>query len=434
MALTKKYLCLHCSVKMNKVKLIVVAGTMAFVGIIAMQVYLLRQAFDYEEKKFSQNIQVSLLEVSNEINNYYGYQTPHANPIEKISRDYYIVNIRNDFDAKVLELILTNKFKSKGINSNFEYAIYDCETDAMLYGRYVQMGKTDTAAKSNPAFFPKAKHLVYYFAVRFPEFNTYIYTSLKTWLIFSLVMLVALFIYLYAIYIILQQQKYASLQKDFINNMTHEFKTPLASILIASGFLSRNETIAADEKLHKYSQIIIEQGKKLDSHLEKILHVAKNDSNPELLQKTTFDMLAALQHAIEIIQLKYPDAEIRLNSTLQDNTIHADAFHFANMLYNFLDNAIKYCDRKPQISINISEENNQILLQFMDNGIGIAPKHQKQIFEKFYRVPGTNRSAVNGFGLGLYYVNKICRLHHWKLQVDSTVGKGTTINLQITRA
>ncbi len=411
-----------------------VAGTLAFVGIITMQVYLLRQAFDYEEKKFSQNIQVSLLEVANEINHYYGYQSPRANPIEKISRDYYIVNIRNDFDAKVLELILTNKFRSKGINSNFEYAIYDCETDDMLYGRYVHMGNPDTSAKNNPAFFPRAKHLVYYFAVRFPEFNRYIYTSLNTWLIFSLVMLVALFIYLYAIYVILQQQKYSNLQKDFINNMTHEFKTPLASILIASDFLSKNKTISGDDKLHKYSQIIIEQGKKLDSHLEKILHVAKTDSNPEVLQKTSLDLLACLRHTIEIIQLKYPDAVIDVQSTLQDNNILADEFHFSNMLYNFLDNAIKYCDKKPVIGILIAEEGNDVLLQITDNGIGIAPKHQKRVFEKFYRVPGTNRSSVNGFGLGLYYVQKICSLHHWKLQIESTVGKGTIIKLQISRA
>lgn len=419
---------------MNKIKLIVVAGSVAFVGIIAMQIYLLRQAFDYEEKKFSQNIQVSLLEVAAEINHYYIYPTPSINPVEKISRDYYIVNIRNDFDAKVLELILTNKFKSKGINSNFEYAIYDCETDVMLYGSYVHMGKTDTAAKSNTAFFPKANHLVYYFAVRFPDINSFIYTSLNIWLVLSFVMLISLCIYLYAIYIILQQQKFAGLQKDFINNMTHEFKTPLASILIASKFLSRHTTITADEKLHRYSQIIIEQGKKLDSHLEKILNVAKTDNNPEVLRKTSVDMIAAISNVIEIIQLKYAEASIEFNSNGKNITILADEFHFTNIVYNFLDNAVKYCSKKPLIKIDLKEDKEHIWLQIQDNGIGIASKHQKQIFDKFYRVPGTDRSAVNGFGLGLYYVQKICRLHYWKLDIDSTVGKGTTISIQINKA
>ncbi len=415
---------------MNKIKIIVAAGTVAFVGIIAIQIYLLRQAFDYEEKKFSQNIQVSLLEVANEINAYYGYVTPHVNPIEKVSGDYYIVNIRNDFEAKVLELLLTNKFKAKGINTNFEYAIYDCETDAMIYGSFVNLDKM-AVPKTNATYFPKANTLVYYFAVRFPEKNSFIYASLTIWIILSLVMLVTLFIYLYAIYIILQQQKFASLQRDFINNMTHEFKTPLASILIASTFLSKQDAISSNDKLTQYSKIIIDQGKKLDSHLEKILNVAKNDSNPMLLNKEPVNIIDIINTAIEIIQLKYPEAAISVNNHLHQATIQADAFHFANIMYNFLDNSIKYCEKKPVIIINLMNSGNGVLLQVKDNGIGIQPKYLKHIFEKFYRAPGSKELAVNGFGLGLYYVKKICELHHWKLQAQSEPGKGTVITLSM---
>ncbi len=413
--------------KLNKLTLIVVAGTIAFVGIIAMQIYLLRQAFDYEEKKFSQNIQVSLLEVANEINKYYGYQIPQANSVEKIAKDYYIVNLRNDFEAKVLELILTNKFKSKGIKSNFEYAIYDCETDAMLYGNYVHISSIDTTAKNTVNYFPKASHLVYYFAVRFPDINSFIYASLHTWIILSIVMIIALCIYLYAIYIIMQQQKFALLQKDFINNMTHEFKTPLASILIASKYMAQHDDIVANKKLHTYSQIIIDQGIKLDHHLEKILHVAKSDANPDILQKTSFNMVACIKNVIEIIQLKYSEANINFTYFNADINITVDAFHFTNMVHNFLDNAIKYCDKKPDIDIDITYANNHIVLLIKDNGIGIAPKHLKHVFEKFYRVP----SNKNGFGLGLYYVQKICMLHHFKITITSQINNGTTIKLLI---
>ena len=418
---------------MNKIKAIVAAGTVAFVGIIAIQIYLLRQAFDYEEKKFSQNIQVSLLEVANEINAYYGYATPHVNPIEKISKDYYIVNMRNDFDAKVLELLLTNKFKAKGINTNFEYAIYDCETDAMIYGSFVNLNKS-AEPKVNNTYFPKAQNLVYYFAVRFPDKNSFIYASLKVWIILCFVMLVTLFIYLYAIYIILQQQKFADLQKDFINNMTHEFKTPLASILIASNFLTKQDAVSSDEKLKQYSQIIIDQGKKLDSHLEKILNVAKNDSNPLLLNKGPIDIIDTINKTIDIIQLKYPDAVITVDNKLHQGIIQADAFHFANIIYNFLDNSIKYCDKKPAIKIDLKNSGDAVLMQIKDNGVGIEPKYLKHIFEKFYRVPESKQLAVNGFGLGLYYVQKICQLHHWKLQAESVAGNGTVITLTMKQS
>lgn len=413
--------------KINRIKIIVLAGLIAFIGIITIQVLWLKQAFDEEEKKFSQNIQVSLLEVANELNHYYGYTTPHANPVEKLSKDYYVVNMRNDFDAKTLELLLINKFKAKAISTNFEYAIYDCETDDMLYGSYIQFDKKEDAQPST--YFPKAKNLVYYFAVRFPEKNNFIYTSLKGWILLCAAMVITLFIYLYAIYIILQQQKYASLQRDFINNMTHEFKTPLASILIASNFLSKNETVCSDEKLKQYSTIIIEQGKKLDSHLEKILNVAKDDVNPLQLNKETVNVADTVHKAIDIIKLKYPSANIYVNNKAQQTSIQADAFHFANIIYNFLDNSVKYCDRTPEINIDIANEGNNLVLKVADNGIGISQKHLKHVFEKFYRAPESKKLAVNGFGLGLYYVKKICELHGWKLKAESDPGKGTTITL-----
>ncbi|MEN9571993.1 MAG: hypothetical protein RL172_3224 [Bacteroidota bacterium] len=406
------------------------AGIAAFIGVIAIQVYWLKQAFDYEEKKFSQNIQVSLLEVASEINTYYGYTTPKSNPVQKVSKDYYIVNMQNDFEARMLELLLVNKFKSKGINTNFEYAIYDCESDDMLYGSDVQLD-TKTGI-SQGKFFPKVQNLVYYFAVRFPAKNSFIYNSLRGWIILCIVMIITLLIYLYAIYIILQQQKYASLQKDFINNMTHEFKTPLASILIASDYLSKQPVITADEKLQQYNHIITAQGKKLDSHLEKILHVARHDSNPMLLQKETVHVPDCLYTTIDIIKLKYPQAIITVQQQLTQPCVQADAFHFANVLYNFLDNSVKYCDTIPTINISLVNIGKAIVLTQTDNGIGIAPKHQKHIFEKFYRAPESKKLAVNGFGLGLYYVKKICELHGWKLTLASTAGQGTTITLRIS--
>jgi two-component system, OmpR family, phosphate regulon sensor histidine kinase PhoR len=414
-------------VKINRIKIIVLAGLIAFIGIITIQVLWLKQAFDEEEKKFSQNIQVSLLEVANEINHYYGYTTPHANPVQKISKDYYVVNMRNDFEAKTLELLLINKFKAKGISTNFEYAIYDCETDDMLYGSYIHLDEKET--EKTTTYFPKVKNLVYYFAVRFPDKNSFIYNSLKGWIILCIAMVITLGIYLYAIYIILQQQKYAALQKDFINNMTHEFKTPLASILIASNFLSKNETIGADDKLKQYSNIIIEQGKKLYNHLEKILNVAKNDNNPLLLNKEAVNVIETISKTIDIIKLKYPAATINVNNALQKNTVQADAFHFANIIYNFLDNSVKYCDKPPVINIDLQNGGNAVVMKIADNGIGISPKYLKHIFEKFYRAPESKKLAVNGFGLGLYYVKKICELHGWKLKAESEPGNGTVITL-----
>ena len=415
--------------KFNNIKAVVFIGIIAFVGIIIIQVYWLRQAFGLEEKKLSQNIQVSLLEVANEIDGYYGYQAPLINPVKKVSEDYYVVNIHNDFEAKLLELYLINIFSKRGINSDFEYAIYDCESDKMVYGSYVNM--SNAGKEKAPAYFPKVKNLVYYFALRLPNRISHIFASLKLWVILSMVMIIVLIIYLYSIYVILQQKKYAELQKDFINNMTHEFKTPLTSILIASNYLAKHEQLTADPKLEKYAQIVIEQSQKLNSHVENILSLAKSDIITITLNKTVFTVADVISNVIDTVKLKHEAALFETDFLPATIKITGDEFHFANMVYNFLDNAVKYSDEQPQVLIRMRKTGGQVILDFIDNGIGIPQKYLRHVFEKFYRVPGNKNNETNGFGLGLYYVHKICRLHQWKLSVHNNTAKGITIKIII---
>jgi two-component system phosphate regulon sensor histidine kinase PhoR len=215
--------------------------------------------------------------------------------------------------------------------------------------------------------------------------------------------------------------------------MTHEFKTPLASMLIAANSILKSETLAADEKMQKYSQMIIDQGNKLNQHLEKILNIARSDSQPNVLEKSLILPGSLIRQSIESVQMKYPEAFIDFEEETTGLEILADPFHFSNIIYNFLDNSVKYCEGQPHIQIRLFSTTQAIQIEVSDNGIGIPLKHQKQVFEKFYRIPGTKRSAVTGFGLGLYYVQQVCKLHHWKLSVQSKPGNGTIIRVQINK-
>ena len=409
--------------------MLILAGIAAFIGIIVIQVYWLRKAVEEEQRKFSQNIQVSLLEVANGINRYYGYTTPHANPVQKMSDDYYLVNMRNDFEAKVLELLLVNTFRSKGLNTSFEYAIYDCETDDMLYGSYVQMDKQEVAAPST--YFPKVSNLVYYFAVRIPGQQGFVYRSLRGWVMVCVVMVVILIIYGYALYVIYQQERYASLQKDFINNMTHEFKTPLSSILIAAENLSRNPGVQADEKLQQYTHLILDQGKKLDEHLVTLLNLARSDRHPLQLKPEETELPVLAETAVRLIRLKYPQAVILVENRLQQPIVKADPFHLSNVLYNFLDNAVKYSEGTAEVKLELLEASGHPVVRVQDKGTGIAPEHLKHIFDRFYRAPEHSNMAAAGFGLGLYYVKKIADLHGWKVNATSKPGAGTTFTLML---
>jgi two-component system phosphate regulon sensor histidine kinase PhoR len=249
--------------------------------------------------------------------------------------------------------------------------------------------------------------------------------------VLSFALIVILLVYVYSIFTILQQKKYSELQRDFINNMTHEFKTPLSSILIASNYLKQQNVIKTDEKLEKYTNIIISQSNKLNTHIETILNIAKSDNSPLVLDKKQLVVLPILKDVIENIQLKYPESSIQIQSPKTEIAIEADTFHFTNLVYNLLDNAIKYCEKKPEIVIGITENGNQIQLNFTDNGIGISNKNLPFIFDKFYRIPSTKSNEVNGFGLGLYYVKKICTLHHWKISAKNNATQGITISILI---
>ena len=416
--------------KTKNLNIIIVLGLVATIGILVAQLLWTKESFNLEEKKFSQKTHIALLEVVKKLYQGTNSELPSENPINKIANDYYIVNVENDFEPKILEYYLKTEFAKFNITTDFEYAMYNCQSDEMVYGNYISL--TEKLPEKRTVYFPKHKNLVYYFAIRFPNETTYLFSSLRFWFVLSFALIVILLVYVYSIYTIIQQKKYSELQRDFINNMTHEFKTPLSSILLASNYLNKQKPILEDSKLKKYTEIIIHQSTKLNSHIEQILNIAKSDNAPMKMELKEILISPIIKDVVENMQLKHPNLSVKMNAS-RDITIQADEFHFTNIVYNLLDNSIKYCDINPEITISLKEENNQIKIDFSDNGIGISDKNLTFIFDKFYRIPSTKSNGINGFGLGLYYVKKICTQHHWKLSASNNKDKGITISIVIPR-
>ena len=416
--------------KTKKFNIIIVLGLISTIGILIAQLLWTKEAFNLEEKKFSQKTHIALLEVVKKLYEGTTSELPAENPIKKLANDYYIVNVENDFQPDILEYYLKTEFAKFNITTDFEYAMYNCQSDEMVYGNYISV--SDKASNKKSVHFPKHKTLVYYFAIRFPNETTFLFSSLRFWFVLSFALIIILLVYVYSIYTIIQQKKYSELQRDFINNMTHEFKTPLSSILLASSFLNKQKVIQKDEKLEKYTEIIINQSKKLNSHIEQILNIAKSDNMPMEMSKTNIAIIPILNDVFENMHLKHPNLVMKINAN-EDVLISADEFHFTNIFYNLFDNSIKYCDEDPKITINIKEENNQLKIDFIDNGIGANSKNINFIFDKFYRIPSAKSNEINGFGLGLYYVKKICTQHHWKIFATNNADKGITVSLVIPK-
>lgn len=413
--------------KLTRLNLLIFIGFFAIVGVIIMQLFLLNQAFSFEKKEMEDKIHFALQDVIEKIYADNKSNLPLTNKIKKITDNYYIVNVDDVFENNILEHYLKTEFQKVKLDLDFEYAIYNCGTDDMVYGNYISAdGESEKKCED---CFTKNSDLIYYFAIRFPHIKQNYFSSLQQYWIFTVVLFLVLIIYSYSVFLMLKQKHYTTLQNDFINNMTHEFKTPLASILIASNYANKQDEIIHNPKLSKYLQIIIDQSNKLNQHIEQILSLGKADSNQIQLQKTAIDFNTTVDLVKDNCALKH-QKEITLTNTITKNfTITADAFHFYNIIFNIIDNAVKYAP-KAKITISATEDKKSTTLHFQDNGPGIPPKDLPFIFDKFYRVERKDSNEIEGFGIGLSYVKKICELHGWKVAVKNT-NPGLDFSIQI---
>lgn len=410
--------------EIKKLNIIISLGLVAIIGILIAQLMWTKQAYNLEDRKFNQKVNIALMEVVDKMTE--GKSSFTENPVQIIANDYYVVNINNEFHPAVLEHYLKTEFTRFQINTDYVYALYNCHSDQMMYGKYMTSHQEEPSEKVIQ--FPKHKNLTYYFSIRFPDKTTYLISSLRFWYLLTFALIIILLVYVYSIYTIIQQKKFSELQRDFINNMTHEFKTPLSSILLASEALNKQEVVQENPKLKTYTSIIINQSFKLNNHIEKILNIAKNDASGLSLKPQKIILKPFIEEIAETIKQKNENISIQIDIE-NDISILADEFHFTNIVYNLLDNSIKYCETKPEILISSVKDSKGLYLKFKDNGMGIPAKNINHIFDKFYRVPTNNSDEINGSGLGLFYVKKIVQQHNWKISVENNADKGITITL-----
>jgi two-component system phosphate regulon sensor histidine kinase PhoR len=213
--------------------------------------------------------------------------------------------------------------------------------------------------------------------------------------------------------------------------MTHEFKTPLSSILLASNYLKNNKN-SHEEKIEQYANMIHSQGLKLNQHIETLLRVAKSDSSQIDLQKSWINLNDLVIEIKFDIQLRHP--QITLNSDIKPSlSVYADAFHLKNILTNFVDNAIKYNTDHVRVTLSAKETSKGLEIACIDNGIGIEKTHLPYIFDNFYRIPRENNKDIIGFGLGLFYSKKMANLHFWQIKAENESTNGLKIYLLLSK-
>ncbi len=415
----------------KQIRFVVLLGAISIIGIISVQAYFLQKAWNIREKQFFQTIEIGLKNVAEKISRLNVTTLPYGNPVRQLSSNYFVVDLNSIIDANILEFYLKKEFEKLNLHTDYEYAIYDCHTDKMVYGDYISNNGTSKSPKLTGNL-PKYSGYLYYFGIRFPSLRSAVAEDMAIWFFFTVILLLSVIFFVYAIFIILQQKRFSEMQKDFINTMTHEFKTPISSISISADILVHPDIVNDPKRLSRYGWIIKQETQRLNFLVEKLLQIASLEKNRIQLKKERIALNELIRTLSDNFMANH-GSSAKIEVSLDDavDKVEADILHLSSILYNMTDNALKYAGDNPLVQIMTRKENDVALIIVSDNGPGIDPRYRRRVFEKFFRIPSGNIHDVKGFGLGLYYVKIICRAHGWKIRLGSEPGKGAVFTLEI---
>jgi two-component system phosphate regulon sensor histidine kinase PhoR len=337
-----------------------------------------------------------------------------------------------------IDSLLRLEMRNKGINLPFSYEVSTASNDSVIFSKaYGLVGEkpvfTADDTYQTPIFAQDVINDPGKIMLLFPDKNSHILNTMTYLLSISGgLLLVLIFCFGYTIFTILRQKKISEMKTDFINNMTHEFKTPVSTIMIASEALKDQEIAQDRSRVARLADIIYEENERLGSHIERVLNIARIEKNDFKLDKKPVEVNELIADVLDSMQLKLQknNASVDLHLDAEDSVIEADELHFANVIYNLVDNAIKYSRDEPQLTITTLNKGNQLIIRVADKGIGMSRDQQTKIFEQFYRVPTGNLHDVKGFGLGLSYVNTIVKRLEGMISVRSEKEKGSEFELK----
>jgi two-component system phosphate regulon sensor histidine kinase PhoR len=418
-------------VKNSTIRLIVVLAALSIIGITITQIYWVRRAFDLKEAEFNRTVTTALYNVAQQVFEINNTPSPAVNPVKQVSTNYFVVMVNSEIDASLLEYLLKTEFEKRSIIADFEYGIYDCLSQCMLYGDYVplQTAKEKKTSKN----FPQWANQGYHFGVQFPNREAHLLNQMGIWSFSTVVLLLVIVFFAYTLFVILKQKRLSEIQKDFINNMTHEFKTPISTIAVSTEVLKDPSIVRQPERLLNYAAIIEKENTRLRQQVERVLQIARIDKAEIGLKKERIDVHQLLEEAIRnnAVALHEKQGTIEIEPLAEKREVTADKLHLTNVFNNLLDNAIKYCKDNPLIKIRTLNANNGITVEVHDNGIGITKENQKRVFQKFFRVHTGNVHDVKGFGLGLSYAKTIVEAHGGSIRLLSECGKGSTFSVYL---
>jgi two-component system, OmpR family, phosphate regulon sensor histidine kinase PhoR len=340
--------------------------------------------------------------------------------------------IQRRISVEKLQELLNKELKEYGVETPFEFGIYSNGFATKVKSEQFKFDKDNTY--SVPIFTDNEGVSKYQLMLSFPEKKKFLFSNLIGITLLSLVFtLIIIIAYTSALNQLIKQRQISEIKTDFINNMTHEFKTPIATINLALDAIKNPKVIEDSEKVKRYLQMIRDENKRMHAQVENVLRISKLEKKELEINKEALDINEIINDAIEHVSLIVENREgiIETHFDAKRTNVLLNDVHFTNVFVNILDNAIKYSPDKPKISIHTENIKDFIIIKIKDQGAGMSKVAQKRIFEKFYREHTGDIHNVKGHGLGLAYVKRIVEEHNGEIFVDSEKGKGSTFSIKI---
>src|SRR3989339_975642 len=411
--------------KNKTIKIIVLLTALSLIGLVLMQLFWIKNALDLAGQHYDHRVSEALQDVMKDI------EMHNNTKADSLKSCCYFpckthIKTREFIQTDVLDSLLKKHFYYKNLDSIYEFAIVKSTNDSLLFAKKGAITQG----------FPTSCHITglsclkqagsYHLEVYFPCKKRFIFVRMALWMSVSIVfLLIVIFCFSYIVFTIIRQKKLSEMKNDFINNMTHELKTPISTISMASEVLMKKDT--PKDRIEKYSKVIFEENKRLLLLVDRVLKTSELDKKEYELHKEVVDIHELIPQTVSKLCMEQCSKNVNLNFNLNalKYTISVDFIHFSNIINNLVDNAYKYSKEQPEITITTKNNDKGIFISVKDNGIGISSEQQKHVFEKFYRVHTGNRHDVKGFGLGLFYVKSIVEMHGGTVSVQSEMNSGS---------
>lgn len=417
------------NMRSSTLRWIVLLATLLIALIVGVQLFWLNKVYSFEGRTFNTNVMKSIRGLYEDLDISDTSNVHLQDLIERPAADYYIFRLDTHEPGDTVASYIQHELNDFDVLTDAHVAIYDKSKREYVFEK--DIAQPSPHAVQSKYVLPLYDRSFNYVLLFFPHRYKYVLAQMNFWFTSTAILFVVLIGLAISLFFFYRQKFLVEVQKDFVNNFTHEFKTPLAVMKISADVLMQDKILHQPERLQQYATIIQNQTEHLQSQVERLLHIASTDRKELPIEKTLVPAREIIEQAVAKVQPLIDAREAQVEIDLPEDSRYellADKTHLELAVVNLLENALKYA-AKPHVIISAGKEDDHIFISVKDNGIGIEKKYQKNLFKKFYRVPTGDVHNVKGFGLGLNFVKKIIDAHHGTIKVNSLPGIGTEFKL-----